>query len=52
MYYKPLVDWIWGGGIMMAMGGFLAVSDKRYRMKQRTAKQAAHDSLQVQGAKA
>jgi cytochrome c-type biogenesis protein CcmF len=52
VYYKPLVDWIWGGCILMAMGGLLAVSDKRYRMKQRIAKQAAHDSLQVQGAKA
>ncbi|TCV89504.1 heme lyase CcmF/NrfE family subunit [Sulfurirhabdus autotrophica] len=52
VYYKPLVDWIWGGCIIMAMGGFLAVSDKRYRMKKRIAKQAEHSPLQVQGAKA
>ncbi len=30
-YYKPFIRWIWGGGIMMAMGGLLAILDKRYR---------------------
>lgn len=35
VYYKPFVDWIWGGCLLMAFGGFLAMSDKRYRMKSR-----------------
>ncbi len=35
VYYKPFVDWIWGGCLLMAMGGILAISDKRYRMKLR-----------------
>ena len=37
VYYKPFVDWIWGGCLLMALGGVLAMSDKRYRMKLRRA---------------
>ena len=33
VYYKPFVDWIWGGCLLMALGGILAMMDKRYRMK-------------------
>ncbi|WP_397392111.1 heme lyase CcmF/NrfE family subunit [Polynucleobacter sp.] len=33
VYYKPFVDWIWGGCLLMALGGVLAMSDKRYRMR-------------------
>lgn len=32
-YHKPFVDWIWFGCVFMAIGGFLSVSDKRYRLK-------------------
>ena len=32
VYYKPFVDWIWGGSFLMAIGGFLAISDRRYRV--------------------
>ena len=31
VYLKPFVDWIWGGAFLMALGGVLAVSDRRYR---------------------
>jgi cytochrome c-type biogenesis protein CcmF len=37
VYYKPFVDWIWGGCLLMALGGILAISDKRYRIKLRQA---------------
>jgi cytochrome c-type biogenesis protein CcmF len=30
---KPFVDWIWGGCLLMALGGALALSDRRYRAK-------------------
>jgi cytochrome c-type biogenesis protein CcmF len=33
VYYKPFVDWIWGGCFIMALGGFFALSDRRYRAK-------------------
>ena len=32
VYHKPLVTWIWGGCMLMALGGLLALSDRRYRM--------------------
>jgi len=35
VYYKPFVAWIWGGCLLMALGGALAASDRRYRMKAR-----------------
>ncbi len=35
LYYKPLVSWIWGGAGLMALGGLLAMTDKRYRLKVR-----------------
>lgn len=31
-YYKPLANWIWGGSILMALGGCLSLSDRRYRV--------------------
>jgi len=35
LYYKPYVRWIWLGGIFMALGGILAISDRRYRTARR-----------------
>ena len=35
VYYKPFIDWIWGGCLLMAVGGVLALSDRRYRLAQR-----------------
>ena len=32
IYHKPMVEWIWFGCLMMAFGGLLAMSDKRYRL--------------------
>ncbi len=37
VYYKPFVGWIWGGCVLMALGGFLAVLDRRYRAVRRRA---------------
>ena len=33
VYVKPFIDWIWGGCVLMALGGCLAVTDRRYRHK-------------------
>ena len=35
VYHKPFVDWIWGGAFLMALGGVLAVTDRRYRLARR-----------------
>ena len=41
LYYKPFVRWIWLGGILMALGGLLSVSDRRYRIARKLAKRKA-----------
>ena len=33
VYYKPFVNWIWLGCVIMALGGVLAVADRRYRRR-------------------
>lgn len=39
VYYKPFVDWIWIGSALMALGGLLAITDRRYRLKKRRKRQ-------------
>jgi cytochrome c-type biogenesis protein CcmF len=36
IYIKPFVDWIWFGAFIMALGGFIAISDRRYRLAVRS----------------
>jgi cytochrome c-type biogenesis protein CcmF len=31
-YVKPLTNWIWIGSTLMALGGLLSLSDRRYRV--------------------
>ncbi len=35
IYFRPFVRWIWIGAMLMAVGGIVAASDKRYRYKLR-----------------
>jgi cytochrome c-type biogenesis protein CcmF len=30
---KPFIDWIWAGCVLMALGGLVAASDRRYRVQ-------------------
>jgi cytochrome c-type biogenesis protein CcmF len=32
MYYHPLAPWLWIGGFTMALGGFISLSDRRFRV--------------------
>jgi cytochrome c-type biogenesis protein CcmF len=50
VYYKPFVGWIWWGALLMALGGGLAVSDRRYALaakKEREAREAVKKSTEV-----
>ena len=38
---QALVTWIWGGCVLMALGGALALSDRRYRLLARRGQTAA-----------
>jgi cytochrome c-type biogenesis protein CcmF len=35
LQHKPFIDWIWGGCLIMALGGIVAASDRRYRFAQK-----------------
>ncbi|MFZ5562130.1 MAG: heme lyase CcmF/NrfE family subunit [Pseudomonadota bacterium] len=39
IYYKPFVRWLWLGALVMAAGGLLAASDRRYRLRQKAAQE-------------
>ena len=32
LYYQPLAPWLWIGGVIMALGGFVSLSDRRFRI--------------------
>ena len=35
VYFKPFVQWIWLGCLLMGLGGLLTMIDKRYRLKKK-----------------
>ncbi len=45
IYIKPFVDWIWAGCLMMALGGVLAISDRRYRIHQKAVARAGNGTI-------
>jgi len=51
IYVKPFVNWIWLGALIMAFGGVLSISDRRYRMAKlasKTQPQVMHKNLEEQ----
>ncbi len=44
IYHKPMVDWIWAGCLLMALGGVMAISDRRYRIHARKGMQIGSDA--------
>jgi cytochrome c-type biogenesis protein CcmF len=48
LYYKPYVRWIWFGAVFMALGGILAITDRRYR----TARARVPGSVKTEGSAA
>lgn len=32
LFHKPFINWLWFGALFMVVGGFMAASDKRYRI--------------------
>jgi cytochrome c-type biogenesis protein CcmF len=41
IHHKPFVAWIWGGAVLMALGGALAAADRRYRLGRAAAAEPA-----------
>jgi cytochrome c-type biogenesis protein CcmF len=52
VYYKPFVVWIWLGCLLMALGGALAISDRRYRVHSKKARLISEGNLPAGGAMA
>jgi cytochrome c-type biogenesis protein CcmF len=42
---KPFIGWIWAGCLIMAFGGLLAATDRRYRLAARRARESAAATL-------
>jgi len=45
VYYKPFVEWIWLGCLLMALGGVMAVADRRYRLRVKSSAAVAATGL-------
>ena len=41
VYIKPLANWIWGGAILMSLGGLVSLTDRRLRVGAAAARPAA-----------
>jgi len=50
VHYKPFVNWIWLGAVIMALGGLLGALDPRYRRARRTADARAAGSVTAEAA--
>ena len=48
--YKPLVNWIWIGCVIMALGGLLGALDPRYRRARRAQREAVAGNAAAAGA--
>ncbi len=47
VYYKPFVTWIWGGCLLMALGGLFVIFDRRYRLSNKKAPQEATPPVEL-----
>jgi cytochrome c-type biogenesis protein CcmF len=52
VYFKPFVDWIWGGCVLMALGGVLAMMDRRYRLRVKATEAIGTRNASIKGATA
>jgi cytochrome c-type biogenesis protein CcmF len=48
LFHKPFINWLWFGALFMVAGGFMAASDKRYRIALRRSEMSKN--LAAQGA--
>jgi cytochrome c-type biogenesis protein CcmF len=47
IYIKPFVQWIWAGCILMALGGILALMDRRYRIANKKLTKETQDAFEA-----
>ncbi len=44
IYYRPFIQWVWIGTLLMALGGLLGAMDKRYRTLAKAEKKATNSN--------
>ncbi|MCC6864364.1 MAG: heme lyase NrfEFG subunit NrfE, partial [Rhodobacteraceae bacterium] len=44
-YIEPFANWLWAGMMIMALGGFLSLTDRRYRMAAGARRRSAEGGL-------
>jgi len=49
LWWHPLVEWIWGGAMIMAFGGVLSLSDRRLRLAMPTRKPVPVEAAEAAG---
>ncbi len=49
IYYKPFISWIWLGAVFMALGGLIAIFDRRYTLMRQQAKSNIKPKSNEQG---
>ena len=49
LHVKPFVRFIWLGSVFMALGGFVAIADKRYRVRVRRKQAVQEDDQELEG---
>lgn len=47
LHIKPFVRWIWGGAVLIGLGGLVSASDKRYRQRRKSEQAAASQAAPV-----
>jgi cytochrome c-type biogenesis protein CcmF len=47
IFHEPLVPWIWAGSLIMVLGGFVSLSDRRLRVGAPTRRRAARGAGQT-----
>jgi cytochrome c-type biogenesis protein CcmF len=45
--YKPMIRFIWLGSLVMALGGLIAITDRRYRVRQRVSDPAISGTVEA-----
>jgi cytochrome c-type biogenesis protein CcmF len=44
IHIKPFIRWIWGGALLMLIGGMISASDRRYWVRRRADAEAEEES--------
>ncbi len=47
LYYNPLIPWLWGGSLIMVLGGLVSLTDRRHRVGAPTRRTVPSGAIQA-----